>query len=158
MTPPLLDAGRRSPARVVEIEVPEEPPSFACNLAAAIFSFVLLAVVDVFSSQFLMVLFTAFEDACLLILEFLPYGPIVDAALGAIVLTLIAVALQLFQRYWRFPSWLPLALAWPTAWMLVAPSALEHGDWASWLILGTLGAGVFCSHWLCILLAQEAWD
>jgi hypothetical protein len=158
MTPPLSDVGRRSPSQIVEIEVPDEAPSFACNLAAAVFSYFPLAAVDFFSDRFLLVLFSAFEDASLLVLEFFPYGPIVDAAIGSIVLTVIAVALQLFQRYRRFPGWLPLVIAWPAGWMLVAPSALKDGDWASWLVLGTLAAGIFCCHWLCILLGREAWD
>lgn len=158
MDPPLLDAGRRTQARIVEIEVPDEAPSFACNVAAAAFSFVLLAMLDVFASRFLLYFFSDYDDTWLLLLESLKYGPLIDAAFGSIVLTVIAIALQLFQRYRRFPTWLPLALAWPAAWALVAPSAVEHGDWTSWLMLGSLAAGVFCCHWLCVLLAREAWD
>ena len=75
------------------------------------------------------------------------------------MLTVVAVALQLFQRYRRFPDWLPLVLAWPSALVLVGPSALEHADdWASWLVLGGFAAFLFCCHWLCLLLMKEAWD
>jgi len=158
MNSPTSEAGRRTPAQIVEFEVPVEPPALACNVIATVISFVLIVLLDFFSSDYPLLLLSALEPAWGLLQEFLPYGPILDAAIGAAVLTVIAVALQLVQRFWPFPGWLPFALAWPLALALVTPSALLHGEWTPWLILGMLAAGLFCFHWLCILLAQEAWD
>lgn len=159
MTPPLSDLQGKSVVRTVVLEVPEEAPSLACNLAAAMFSFFALAALEFFPSLYVLGFSATMESAWLLLVDLLPYGPLVNATLGTIVLTVVAVALQLFQRYWRFPSWLPLVLAWPSGLLLVGPSALEHADdWAPWLVLGAIVAFVFCCHWLCLLLAKEAWD
>jgi hypothetical protein len=158
MTSPSSEVGRRTPARVVEVEVPVEPPGLASNVIATVVSFVLLMMLDFFTSDYPLLMLSALEPAWGLLQEFLPYGPIIDSAIGAAVLTVVAVALQLVQTYWPFPGWLPLVLAWPTALAMVSPSALEHDEWVPWLILGALAAGLFCFHWLCILLAREAWD
>jgi hypothetical protein len=145
--------------RNVVLVAPDESPSLACNVLAAIFSFFVLATLEYFSSLYMLGFSATMESAWMLWMELLPHGPVVNATLGMVVLTVVAVGLQLFRRYRRFPDWLPLVLAWPSALALVGPSALEHADdWASWLVLGALAALVFCSHWFCLLLAEEAWD
>ena len=159
MNEPLSAPHGEPAARTVVLVAPDEAPSLACNAAAAIFSFFALAALEYVSPLFMLGFSATMESAWMLWMELLPYGPLANATLGMIVLTVVAVGLQLFQRHRRFPDWLPLALAWPTALALVGPSALEHADdWASWLVLGALAALVFCSHWLCLLLAREAWD
>lgn len=159
MTPPLSDVRPKPIARNVVLEVPDEGPPFACNLAAAVSSFFAMAAIEFFSSLYFIRFSATLENTWQLLAELMPYGPLLDAMLGSIVLTVFAIGLQLFQRHRRFPSWLPLVLAWPAAWMLFAPSALEHSDdWAPWLVLGTLAAFVFCCHWLVLQLAKEAWD
>jgi hypothetical protein len=159
MTQPLSDVGRKPTARAVVVEVPEEGPPIVCNLAAAMFSFVLLTALEFLSSQYFGDLSATLDDAWMLLLELLPFGMLLDAALGSMLLLVLAIAVQLFQRARRFPDWLPLVLAWPAAFILVAPSALEHADdWAPWLLLGGLAAFVFCCHWLAFMLARDAWD
>lgn len=159
MTEPLTEPQGQTTARNVVLVAPDEPPSFACNMLAAIFSFFVLAALEYFSSLYMLGFSATMENAWMLWMELLPQGPIVNATLGTVVLTVVAVGLQLLRQYRRFPDWLPLALAWPTALALVGPSAVEHADdWASWLVLGALAALAFCSHWLGLLLAEEAWD
>jgi ABC-type multidrug transport system permease subunit len=158
MSSPPSEAGRHASAPIVDVIVPEEPPAFLCNVIATVISFVLVMLLDFFSSNYPLLLLSALEPAWGLLQDLLPYGPLVDGAVGAAVLTVLAVALQLVQTYRPFPGWLPLVLVWPAALAVVAPSALEHDEWTPWLILGALAAGLFCFHWLCVLLAREAWD
>lgn len=159
MAEPLSNRDGKRVSRNVVLEVPDEAPSLACNTAAAISSFFVLAALEFFSSLYMLGFSTTMERAWLLWMDLLPYGPLLNATLGTIVLTVVAVGLQLFQRHRRFPDWLPLVLAWPSALALVGPSALEHADdWAPWLVLGALAAFVFCCHWLSWSIAKEAWD
>jgi len=159
MTQPLSDVERKPATRTIVLEVPDEGPPLACNIAAAIFSFFNLAVLDLLSAQFFGDVSPTMESTWVLLMDLLPYAWFVIAAVGSIVMTVLAVGLQIFQRGRRFPDWLPLVLAWPAAWAVVAPSALQHpDDWAPWFIIGTLAAFVFCCHWLFLLFSKEAWD
>lgn len=159
MAQPLSDAERKPATRTVVLDVPDEGPPLACNIAAAIFSFFNLMVLDFLSAQYFGNVSPTMESTWVLLMDLLPYGGLVNAVVGSIVMTVLAVSLQIFQRGRRFPDWLPLVLAWPAAWVLVAPSALQHSDdWAPWFIIGALAAFVFCCHWLCLMLAREAWD
>ncbi len=78
---------------------------------------------------------------------------------GAGVLTILCLVLLSIERAREFPPWLPMALAFPVTWLLIVPSALEHGgSLLSWMVFGVLIAGLFCIHWFMLCAARGVWD
>lgn len=84
---------------------------------------------------------------------------LIEALIGSAVLTIISLTVLMAERQRSFPGWLPFVLSFPVAWVLILPSALEHGSsWPAWLAFGAMLAGVFCFHWRAFTWARTIWD
>ncbi len=69
----------------------------------------------------------------------------------AILFLVIGMIIQFWQHHKPFPSWWPVALAFPVAWGLILPEKLIRGGPASyWLMLGAAIAVAFSVHWLVL--------
>jgi hypothetical protein len=87
------------------------------------------------------------------------HNPLLEALVGAAVLTIIGLAIHMAQRHSGFSNWLPLVLSVPVALVLILPSALEHGGpLQAWLIFAAMVGGVFCLHWLAFTWGRAISD
>ena len=80
MSSPPSEAGRHAPAPIVDVMVPEEPPALVCNVIATVVSLILVMLLDFFSSNHPLFLFSALDPAWGLLQDVLPYGPLVNGA------------------------------------------------------------------------------
>ena len=128
-------------------------------LAAALISFLILTFSGTSMVAYLVDLLDPGGGLGPLGLPTLSGSVVVEALIACALLTIISVTIILAERHYDFPGWLPFALAFPVAWCLTLPSALElGGSWRAWLAFGTLTACIFCIHWRAVTWARTIWD
>ena len=67
--------------------------------------------------------------------------------------------LQFWQHHRPFPTWWPVALAFPVSWALLMPDAIIRGDSLHyWLFAGAATATAFSVQWLALVIAREAME
>jgi hypothetical protein len=138
--------------------LPDEGPSGFSLAAAAAATFVVLYLAPICCLPILAALVPAGEHAGPLALPIFT-SALRDAAAGTAVLVVLSLLLSTAERRWRFPDWLPPALSFPSAVLLVLPSALvQGGPWPAWLAFAAMIAVACCLHWVFLRWARDVWD